>query len=286
MRKDPLFRTAARTAHALGVTVKGLRVWEGLGLLTPGRTGRGWRLYGPDEFARIHQILALKSLGFGLAEIAGLLKDKNADLDAVLDLQAQALERRRCEIETGVRAIEALRGRLRAGERLSVEDFVGLIRDTTRVETLTADDVARIFQPYVERHFTSDEMERMRQREIGATSEAAISAHSWDAMFVEARDLMAAGDPSTAAAADFARRWNALAARFHLGDPVLAAKTKAVWEDALRAPGKSTPLPATQDMIAFVKAASRAASKAASRAASRAGASMRRRPLTECDNDR
>jgi DNA-binding transcriptional MerR regulator len=258
LRRDPLFRTAARTAHSIGVTVKSLRVWENLGLLAPGRSGAGWRLYGPDEFARIHQILALKSLGFGLAEIAGLLKDKNADLDAILNLQAQALEQRRWEAETGLVAIEALRGRLRAGERLSVEDFADLIRDTTRVGTLTAAEVASIFQPHVERHFTSDEMERMRQREIVAKWHAPMTFDSWDAMFVEAQALMATGDPSTASAADFARRWNELAAPFHLGDPVLAAKTKAVWEDVLSAPGKSTPLPTTQEMIAFVDAASKA----------------------------
>jgi DNA-binding transcriptional MerR regulator len=232
-------------------------VWERLGLLTPGRSVAGWRLYGPDEFARIHQVLALRSLGLGLGEIAGLLGDRDADLDTILTLQAQALERRRLEAEKGLAAIDALRRRLRADERLSVEDFANLIRDTTNTEKLTAAEAARIFQPHVERHFTPDEMERMRQRELAAQSGGAAVSNTWDAMFLEARQLMASGDPSTAAAADFARRWNALAAQFHLGDPLLAAKTKAVWEDALAAPGKPPPLPTTQEMIAFVEAASR-----------------------------
>jgi hypothetical protein len=156
-------------------------------------------------------------------------------------------------------AIGALRGRLRVDERLSLEDFADLIRDTMNTEKLTAAEIASIFQPHVERHFTSDEIERMRQRELDAQYGGAELSNTWDAMFVEARQLMVSGDPSTAAAADFARRWNALAARFHLGDPVLAAKTKAVWEDALSAPGKAAPLPTTQEMIAFVEAASRAA---------------------------
>jgi DNA-binding transcriptional MerR regulator len=254
-------RTAAQAARAFGVTVKSLRVWERMGLLAPGRTVAGWRLYGSNEFARIHQVLALKSLGLGLAEVAGLLKDQGADIDAVLKLQAKALERRKLDAEKGLATIDALRVRLRTGERPSLEDFASLIRDTTGEEKLTASDVASIFQPYVARHFTPDEMERMRERELGVQSRSGAQSTTWDAMFVEARKLMISVDPSTAAAADFARRWNALAAPFHLGDPVIAAKTKAVWEDALSTPGRSAPLPTTQEMVALVEAASRSAGR-------------------------
>jgi DNA-binding transcriptional MerR regulator len=258
LRSDPQFKNAAHAARALGVTAKSLRVWEKLGLLTPGRTEAGWRRYGPADFARIHQVLALKSLGLSLAEIAELLSGRGADLDAVLELQIQALQRRRREAERSLEIIAAIRKRLKRGETLAVDDFANLIRGTTGAERLTAADVASIFQPYVERHFTSSEREAMRTRNQAEPARDASASDSWDAMFIEARTLMASGDPSTTEAADFARRWTLLAARFHLGDPVLAAKTKAVWEDALSTSGRSPPLPTTDEMLAFVEAAAKA----------------------------
>jgi hypothetical protein len=51
---------------------------------------------------------------------------------------------------------------------------------------------------------------------------------------------------------------------------VLAAKTKAVWEDALSTPGKSPPLPTTDEMLAFVEAATRASAGRRPTRASRA----------------
>src|SRR4051812_44378644 len=61
------------TASRFGVSVKALRLYERRGLLTPLRSESGWRTYGPDQIARLHQILALKRLGLPLAGIAQLL---------------------------------------------------------------------------------------------------------------------------------------------------------------------------------------------------------------------
>lgn len=91
MPRQSAARIASRTAAALGVTPKTLRVWAVRGLLRQGRNAAGWRIYGRADFARIHQILALRGLGLGLAEIAGLLAVRLADLDAVLALQAEVL---------------------------------------------------------------------------------------------------------------------------------------------------------------------------------------------------
>jgi DNA-binding transcriptional MerR regulator len=63
----------SETARRFGVSVKALRLYEQRGLLTPLRTEAGWRTYGPDQIARLHQILALKRLGLPLARIAALL---------------------------------------------------------------------------------------------------------------------------------------------------------------------------------------------------------------------
>src|SRR6201995_2839263 len=85
----------AETAKLFRITIKALRVYEQRGLLTPlraanGRTGAAWRIYGPDQVARLHQILALKRLGLSLGQIGELLSGQNA-FDQVLAIQEQVL---------------------------------------------------------------------------------------------------------------------------------------------------------------------------------------------------
>jgi len=51
-----------------------LRHYEALGLKPPARRNEGrQRLYGASEIARLQQIVMLKQLGLGLAEISTLL---------------------------------------------------------------------------------------------------------------------------------------------------------------------------------------------------------------------
>jgi len=80
------------TAARFGVSIKALRLYEQRGLLTPLRSQAGWRTYGPDQIARLHQILALKRLGLPLAKIGELLAGPDA-LETVLALQEQVLAR-------------------------------------------------------------------------------------------------------------------------------------------------------------------------------------------------
>ena len=69
-------------ARRFGVSIKALRLYERRGLLKPLRSEAGWRTYGPDQIARLHQILALKGLGLSLASIGQLLASADT-LDAV-----------------------------------------------------------------------------------------------------------------------------------------------------------------------------------------------------------
>ena len=88
----------------LGVTVKALRLYEARGLVKPLRTANGWRAYGPEAMARLHQVLALKRLGLSLQRIADLLVGRGVGLDAVLGLQENALAGRPCAAGPGARA--------------------------------------------------------------------------------------------------------------------------------------------------------------------------------------
>jgi len=78
----------AETAKRFGISIKALRLYERHGLLKPSRTSNGstgaaWRVYGSDQLARLHQILALKRLGLSLGQIGELLIGEDA-LDPIL----------------------------------------------------------------------------------------------------------------------------------------------------------------------------------------------------------
>lgn len=59
---------------ATGVPPATLRLWEQHGLIMPSRTPSGYRLYSEDDFARVHQIVRLRSVqGLNLAAIKSSL---------------------------------------------------------------------------------------------------------------------------------------------------------------------------------------------------------------------
>src|SRR5258706_4926736 len=76
--------SAAETARRLGVSVRALRVYERHGLVRPNRTAAGWRVYGPEEISRLHQVIALKRVGLKLAQIAKLVRDNTVPIHQLL----------------------------------------------------------------------------------------------------------------------------------------------------------------------------------------------------------
>lgn len=62
-------------AKATGKTQRALRLYEELGLLSPGtRTSGGFRVYGADAIERVSWIAKLQDLGFTLQEIQQLVE--------------------------------------------------------------------------------------------------------------------------------------------------------------------------------------------------------------------
>lgn len=60
-------------ARKTGKTSRALHLYEEMGLIRPRRSAGGFRLYGPDELARVYWISKLQDMGFKLAQIGGLL---------------------------------------------------------------------------------------------------------------------------------------------------------------------------------------------------------------------
>ena len=125
------FLSPSETARRLGVGVRALRLYERRGLVCPGRTRAGWRVYGPNEIERLHQVLTLKSLGLSLARITQLLSGRVADLPALLALQEDVLTARINNLQRARKSVQAARTKVTGDGRLSLEDLIDLVRVTT-----------------------------------------------------------------------------------------------------------------------------------------------------------
>ena len=105
----------ADAARMLGVSSKALRLYEDRGLVTPGRTGAGWRVYGPAELARAADIVALRGLGLSLMEVERVLGGDGRDLGAALATQQTVIEARMQSLAAALGRVHALRGELAKG---------------------------------------------------------------------------------------------------------------------------------------------------------------------------
>ncbi len=78
------------------VTHRMLRHWDTAGLLVPAHVDAftGYRSYDPSQLDRLHRIVALRQLGFGLDDITLILAD-GADVERLAEL----LQVRRAEVE-------------------------------------------------------------------------------------------------------------------------------------------------------------------------------------------
>jgi MerR family transcriptional regulator, heat shock protein HspR len=67
-------------AEMVGTGVQNLRAYERAGLVTPGRTAGGTRLYSGDDITRLRRVAALLEAGLNLAGIAMVLKLEEENL--------------------------------------------------------------------------------------------------------------------------------------------------------------------------------------------------------------
>ena len=237
----------AETAVALGITRRALRVYEQRGLVTPLRAGNGHRAYGPEALARLHQVLALKRLGFTLAAIDVVLSGRLARLEDVLELQEAELRKRRDDAQRGLALVRAARSRLAAGETLTLDDLTTLTKETTMSET--PPDWARKMQPAVDRNFSDADKSEMASR-AGDYDPVAVQSE-WDDLIAKAKSLVGS-DPGAPEAADLARRWRAQVKLATGGDPAVFAKIGAVWKESMADPKVAPALPFGPEVMAFV----------------------------------
>jgi DNA-binding transcriptional MerR regulator len=242
------YLSPAETAKRLGVSVKALRLYEQRGFVKPLRTQAHWRAYGPEQIARLHQVVALKRLGLSLAQIAELLQGRAATLASVLTLQEQVLSEEGTRVGRALALVRAARAKLAKGEALSIDDLATLTKETTMSTKPSQAEMKKLFDPHVAKHFSQGEIEETAKRDFDQERVGA----EWESLTAEAKRLMAIGDPTSPAALDLARRWKAQVERFTRGNPDVSRRVMAVWKDAMADPAAAPKLPLTPEVFAFM----------------------------------
>lgn len=128
---------ANECAARIGLSKRALRLYEEHGLIRPRRTQKGWRLYGADDLARLHEILALKRLGLSLQRITTLLHGKAVDLAGILGIQHDLLAEQRERAEQGLALVRAAQAKLAAGASLSADELIRLAKEANMTQTNT-----------------------------------------------------------------------------------------------------------------------------------------------------
>ncbi|WP_326823562.1 MerR family transcriptional regulator [Streptosporangium sp. NBC_01756] len=235
-------------ARASGMTVRALRHYDEIGLLSAGeRTASGHRRYTGRDVRRLYRVRALRTLGLSLEEIATVLADSTGDLVAMHDLltaQLRGLEAHAARIQ---RLTHRLRGLLEQIDGASMPD---------PDQFMTTLEMISVF----ETSFTTEQREQLARQRAELGPEAVEAAKSEWAGLVEellchVQDDTPVDDPRVRA---LVARWDALGNRFHAGGDA-GEQTKAAaqraWRENSAEIGRSLPWPADRlrDLVHYLE---------------------------------
>jgi MerR family transcriptional regulator, thiopeptide resistance regulator len=241
-RSSEVYRTAAVTAKQLGITVRALRIYERHGVVRPRRTAAGWRVYGPEEIARLHQVLELKRLGLTLAQIARLIRGDSVDLAGVLELQEQELSRRQRQVDRALVLVRQARSKLARGTLLPIDELITLIMEThmniSELQVLAKRAWNSILAVHPE--WTAQDLARLKACRFELAAET---------------ERLKSGDPASPEAADLVRRWRALVDEMTRGDPELVASATTVYREGFSNPEVARHMPFSMEAKRFLEQA-------------------------------
>jgi len=101
--------SASEAAKCLGVSVKALRLYELKGLVVPGRSSAGYRIYSPDDMIRAAEVATLRSLGLSLAQVVQVLNGNTKNLEVALITHEDLLKEEIHQLMNRIDGVQRLR---------------------------------------------------------------------------------------------------------------------------------------------------------------------------------
>jgi DNA-binding transcriptional MerR regulator len=165
-------------ARRSGLTVRALRHYENLGLL---RVGRGatsrHRTYGLADVERVQKIVAMRQLGFSLAEIAQVFR-RATPLVEVVAMRLRAAREQQASAQRVCRTLESFLSRLRQGIEPSIDELLHL----TGVMTMN------------EKYFTAEQSSQLKSRAAKLGPDAVKeNERQWKKLITEVKALHQGG---------------------------------------------------------------------------------------------
>ncbi|MEM1093858.1 MAG: MerR family transcriptional regulator [Bacteroidota bacterium] len=186
------------------LTVRTLHHYEVIGLLVPGRTPSGHRVYDQAAVERLHQIVALRQLGFGLDAIRDSLNDPALALPDVLERQLAHVRAEQTRAAQLAHRLERLLVQVRQQQPLALDDVLHTIEATVMYE----------------KYYTPEQLADLKARADALGPEGMQQAQQdWADLIAEVQVAMDEGiDPSSERALALGQRWNALIEAFTGGN--------------------------------------------------------------------
>jgi DNA-binding transcriptional MerR regulator len=204
-------------ARATGLTVRALHHYDALGLVVPSaRTAAGHREYDAADVRRLYQVVALRRLGFPLADVKALLDGAAYDpRDTVRRHLAETDRRLAAERDLRARLARLLDVLERGGEP-TTEDLLRAVEATTMSET----------------YYTPEQLETLARRrdELGEEG-MARSQQEWAEVLAGFEAARVAGtDPADPQVQALAAQARALLESFTGGDPAMYESLRRKYE--------------------------------------------------------
>lgn len=231
-------------ARHSGLTVRTLHHYDEIGLLSPShRSEAGYRLYGPDDAAKLTQILLLRRLSLSLAEIREILARPESSLQQTIGQQISHL-REKIDFQTQlVERLEAIYQRLDRAERVSVDQLTRLM------EMMTMFD----------KYYTPEQLEYLKKRGEELGEEKIRQAETeWPQLIARMQEEMAKGtDPSSDTVQALARRWQELVQEFTGGDAGIESSLRNMYGQEPRLRQRTGMDPTLMEFVARANAAAK-----------------------------
>ncbi|HEY8607924.1 MAG TPA: MerR family transcriptional regulator [Noviherbaspirillum sp.] len=202
-------------AKRTGVTIRALRHYDEIGLLSPSRRSEGgFRLYDPDDVARLYRIQALCRLNLSLAEIRRVLDAGGATFPDIVGKQIAFLSHQIRHAVVLRDHLAELQARLKQSDALPMDDWLAALQQMSAVFKYFSDEERDVLA-----------LQRASVQDAPDEEKAALTG--------ELRQLIARGvPPDSDEAQDLGYRWLQLLMREVGGDEGLLMKYYAMqWNE-------------------------------------------------------
>lgn len=117
-------------AKLSGVSTRTLRFYDEINLLRPAEVlPNGYRQYGVEELALLHQILVYRELGFELNDIKEMVSTDGVEHEAIMVNHLQLLQQEKERIERLIQSVETVMRKNKEGIAMNEKDFEAFKRE-------------------------------------------------------------------------------------------------------------------------------------------------------------